>query len=135
MYSNGIEKNPLMCRRYRIFDAGGHVIRSEHMNSCEAAEKRFILFKGPGSLKKNFNRWKCRGIKGLSTDTTLTPPPWSFYSTFKLVQISPPHTRHGTCAVEWQRQHAAGAISSNSSICILSTLDKRGKYCKMHTIQ
>jgi hypothetical protein len=30
---------------FRIFDAGGHMIRSEHMKSCLAAQKRFLLFK------------------------------------------------------------------------------------------
>jgi hypothetical protein len=38
-------------QRYRIFDAGGHMIQSEHMKSCLAAQKRFLLFKGPGSFK------------------------------------------------------------------------------------
>ncbi len=38
--------------RYRIFDPGGHMIRSEHMKSCLAALIRFMLFKGPGSFKK-----------------------------------------------------------------------------------
>ena len=36
------------------FDAGGHMIRSEHMKSCLPAQIRFMLFKGPGSFKKNF---------------------------------------------------------------------------------
>jgi hypothetical protein len=30
------------------------MIRSVHMNSCLAAQIRFMLFKGPGSFKKNF---------------------------------------------------------------------------------
>jgi hypothetical protein len=30
------------------------MIQSEHMKSCLAAQKRFLLFKGPGSFKKNF---------------------------------------------------------------------------------
>jgi hypothetical protein len=30
------------------------MIRSVHMNSCLAAPIRFMLFKGPGSFKKNF---------------------------------------------------------------------------------
>ncbi len=30
------------------------MIQSGHMKSCLAAQKRFLLFKGPGSLKKNF---------------------------------------------------------------------------------
>ncbi len=35
------------------FDAGGHMIRSEHMKSCLTAQIRFLLFKGPGSFKKS----------------------------------------------------------------------------------
>ena len=38
--------------RYQIFDAGGHMIRSEHMKSCLPAQTGFMLFKGTGSLKK-----------------------------------------------------------------------------------
>jgi hypothetical protein len=30
------------------------MIRSEHMKSCLAAQIRFMLFKRPGSFKKNF---------------------------------------------------------------------------------
>ncbi len=30
------------------------MIRSEHMKSCLTAQIRFMLFNGPGSLKKNF---------------------------------------------------------------------------------
>ncbi len=30
------------------------MIQSEHMNSCLAAQKLFLLFKGPGSFKKIF---------------------------------------------------------------------------------
>jgi hypothetical protein len=30
------------------------MIRSVHMNSCLAAQIRFMLVKGPGSFKKNF---------------------------------------------------------------------------------
>jgi hypothetical protein len=60
------------------------MIRSEHMKSCLAALIRFMLFKGPGSLKNFFfNRRKCRRMKGLSIDTTHTPPLFSFYTTFK----------------------------------------------------
>ena len=40
--------------RYRIFDPGGHMIRSVHMNCCLTAQIRFMLFKGPGSFKKFF---------------------------------------------------------------------------------
>jgi hypothetical protein len=30
------------------------MIRSEHMKSCLVAQKRFLLFKGPGSFKRFF---------------------------------------------------------------------------------
>jgi hypothetical protein len=40
--------------RYRIFDPGGHMIRSEHIKNCLTAQTRFMLFKGPGSFKINF---------------------------------------------------------------------------------
>jgi hypothetical protein len=30
------------------------MIQSEHMKSCSTAQKRFLLFKGPGSFKKMF---------------------------------------------------------------------------------
>jgi|LakMenE01Jun11ns_1017340.scaffolds.fasta_scaffold01644_1 hypothetical protein len=36
-----------------IFDAGGHMIQSEHKKSCLAAQNRFLLFIGPGSSKKS----------------------------------------------------------------------------------
>jgi hypothetical protein len=35
-------------QRYRIFDAGEHMIRPEQMNRCLAAQTRFMLFKEPG---------------------------------------------------------------------------------------
>jgi hypothetical protein len=40
--------------RNRIFDRGGHMIRSENMKSCLVAQIRFMLFKEPGSFKKTF---------------------------------------------------------------------------------
>jgi len=49
--SSRLRENTL---RYRIFDPGGHMIRSEHMKRCLTAQIRFMLFKGPGSFKKNF---------------------------------------------------------------------------------
>ena len=49
--SSRLRENTL---RYRIFDPGGHMIRSEHMKSCLTAQIRFMLFKGPGSFKKIF---------------------------------------------------------------------------------
>jgi hypothetical protein len=51
------------------------MIQSLHMKKCVSRSKTFLLFKGPQSFKKNFNRRKCRGIKGLSIDTTHNPPP------------------------------------------------------------
>ncbi len=42
------------------------------------------MFKGPGFFKKNENRRKCRVFKGLSNDTTHTPPPLPLDSTFKV---------------------------------------------------
>jgi hypothetical protein len=40
--------------RKTLFDPAGHMILSEHMKSCLAALIRFMLFKGPGSLKNFF---------------------------------------------------------------------------------
>ena len=48
--SSKLRENTL---RYRIFYAGGHMIRSEHTKSCLAAQIGFMLIKGPGSFKKN----------------------------------------------------------------------------------
>jgi hypothetical protein len=60
------------------------MIRSEHIKCCLAALIHFMLFKGLGSFKKIFlNRRKWRRMKGLSIDTTYTPPLFSFYTTFK----------------------------------------------------
>jgi hypothetical protein len=59
------------------------MIWSEHMKSCLAAQIRVMLFKGPGSLIFFLNMRKFRVFKGLSIDTTHTPPPFSFYTTFK----------------------------------------------------
>jgi hypothetical protein len=59
------------------------MIRSVHMNSCLAAQLRFMLFKGPGSIKKNF---KIGGnvdeLKAYRLIPLTPPPPWSFYTTF-----------------------------------------------------
>ncbi len=40
--------------RNRTFDPGGHMIRSEHMKSCLVVQIGFMVFKGPGPLKKLF---------------------------------------------------------------------------------
>jgi hypothetical protein len=55
------------------------MIQSEHMKSCLTAQKRFLLFKGPGSLKKilfiggNVDELKAYRL------IPLTPPPPSFF--------------------------------------------------------
>jgi hypothetical protein len=54
------------------------MIQSEHMKSCLATQKCYLLFKGPGSFKKKLNRRKCKGFTGLSIDTTHTPLPGHF---------------------------------------------------------
>jgi hypothetical protein len=64
------------------------MIRSEHMKSCLAAQIGFMLFKGPGSFKFFLNMRKFRVFKGLSIDTTHTPPPISFYTTFRRYSIT-----------------------------------------------
>jgi hypothetical protein len=70
--SSRLRENTL---RYRIFDPGGHMIRSEHMKSCLTAQICFMLFKGPGSLKKNFKI--CGNVDELKACRLipLTPPP------------------------------------------------------------
>ena len=45
------EKPTHVASRYRIFDPGSHMIRSEHMKSCLTAQIRFLLFKGQVSFK------------------------------------------------------------------------------------
>ncbi len=55
MYTTCIEIKPYMCRpgiELSTPVVGRHMNRSVHMNCCLAAQKRFSLFKGPGSLKK-----------------------------------------------------------------------------------
>jgi hypothetical protein len=54
------------------------MIRSEHMKSCLTAQKRFMLFKGPGSFKTNF---KIGGnVDELKAYRLITPhPPPSFF--------------------------------------------------------
>ncbi len=62
------------------------MIRSVHINSCLAAQIRFLLFKGPGSfktiLKIGGNVAELKAYR-ISIDATHTPPPFSFYTTFK----------------------------------------------------
>jgi hypothetical protein len=69
--------------RYSVFNSGRPLIQWRPLRSCFTAPKRFLLFKGPGSLKFFFLYWrKCRVIKGLSIDTTPTPPFVPLDSTF-----------------------------------------------------
>jgi hypothetical protein len=73
-----------MSSRYRIFDAGGHMIRSVHMTSCLAAQIRFLLLKGPGSFKtiikigENVDELKAYRL------IPFTPPPLLFHFTLPL---------------------------------------------------
>jgi hypothetical protein len=39
--------------RYSVFCSVCNLIQSGSILSCEAAEKRFLLFKGPGSFKNS----------------------------------------------------------------------------------
>jgi hypothetical protein len=71
-----LRKNDTCSSRYRIFDAGGHMIRSVHMNCRVAAQKRFLLFKGRGSYTNFFLiGGNVEYLKAYRTDTTHTPPP------------------------------------------------------------
>ncbi len=82
--SSRLRENTL---RYRIFDPGGHMIRSEHMKSCLTAQIRFMLFKGPGSFNKNFkiggnvDELKACRLRSLT-------PPLFFHFTLPLRDIS-----------------------------------------------
>jgi hypothetical protein len=55
------------------------------MKSCSAAQKRFLLFKGPGFFKKNFKKigGNTEDLQAYGLIPHPPPPPWSFYSTFK----------------------------------------------------
>ncbi len=78
--SSRLRENTL---RYRIFDPGGHMIRSVHMNCCLTAQVSFMLFKGPGSFKFFF--LICENIDEL-TGYRLIPltPPLFFHFTLPL---------------------------------------------------
>ncbi len=69
--SSRLRENTL---RYRIFDPGGHMIRSVHMNCCLSAQIRFMHFKGTGSFNKFFKI--CENIDELKGYRLipLTPP-------------------------------------------------------------
>jgi hypothetical protein len=62
------------------------MIRSEHMKSCLTAQIRFMLFKGPGSFKKNF---KIGGNVDELKGYRLIPltPPLFFHFTLPLIKI------------------------------------------------
>ncbi len=49
--TSSIEKPRQRTTRYHVFCSVGHLIQSGIMESCLAAEERFLLFKGPGSFK------------------------------------------------------------------------------------
>ncbi len=49
--------------RHWFFNAGGHMIRSGYMNCCLAAQKRFLLFKGPSYFKKIKNGGNVEHLK------------------------------------------------------------------------
>jgi hypothetical protein len=52
--------------------------------SCLAAQKRFLLFNGPGSFKTIFKiGGNVEYLKACRLVRLTPPPPWSFYSTFK----------------------------------------------------
>ncbi len=69
--------------RYQIFDAGGHMIRSEHMKSCLAAQIRFMLFKGPGFFKIFFQI--CGNLEYLKAYRLIPlTPPFRFHFTLPL---------------------------------------------------
>ena len=51
VYTRYREKIIHVSSRYRIFDPGSHMIRSEHMKSCLTAQIRFLLYKGQVSFK------------------------------------------------------------------------------------
>ncbi len=65
------------------------MIRSEHMKSCLVAQTRFMLFKGLGSFKKFFkiggNVDELKAYRLIPC--THSPPPFSFYTTFKSTHI------------------------------------------------
>jgi hypothetical protein len=76
----------LRAYRYRVFCSGRHMIQTCPNLSCLTAEKRFMLFKGPGSFKKSLKKLqKCRVFKGLSIDTAHYPPFKWLDNTFNLV--------------------------------------------------
>jgi hypothetical protein len=61
------------------------MIQSEHMKSCLTAQKRFLMFKGPGSFKTFF---KIGGnvdeLNAYPLIPLTPPPPFSFYTTFNV---------------------------------------------------
>ncbi len=57
-------------------------LQQKFLDSFREHTELFLLFKGPGSLKKKMR--KCRVNKGLSINTTHTLPSFSFYCTIPL---------------------------------------------------
>ncbi len=66
-------------QRYRIFNAGRHLIRSEHMNFC-LADKNFCCLKGWDRWNFVLNRRNCRVFKDISIDTRSHPLPGQLQS-------------------------------------------------------
>jgi hypothetical protein len=64
-----------------------HMIQSEHMKSCLPAQKRFLMFKGPGSFKKIF---KIGGNVDELKAYRLIPltPPLLFHFTLPLICVA-----------------------------------------------
>jgi hypothetical protein len=84
--TTAIEKNPGKDPPDIVFFCSGStLIQSGSLLSCLAAEKHFLLFKGPGPFKKS--KKKCGNVEKYkayrSIPITPTHPPFSFYSTFK----------------------------------------------------
>ncbi len=63
------------------------MIQSGHMKSCLAAQKRFLLFKGPGSFKKIFS------IGGNVEDK----------QAYRLIPLTPPLPGHFTVPLMHQK--------------------------------
>jgi hypothetical protein len=65
------KSRPKTTRAIVFFCSVGYLIQSGYMENCLATQnKRFFLFKGPGSFKNLFNNWrKFRVFKGQTIDT------------------------------------------------------------------
>ncbi len=87
--SSRLRKNTLRYWWYWIFETGGHMIQSEHIKSCLNAQKRFLLFKEPGFLKKNLIVRNVDELKAYRLIPLTPHPPFSFYTTFYGMGSSP----------------------------------------------